>query len=193
MYCTNVLMYRTMVLWRVRPRSDARRVTGQRFTDSPSDPADLQIHHRIHQEEIKSEKISPDKNQYNDTSSHRQELKILLIQRQSCTQKSSTRYGFFLALGIVPTPTFWHCWHCDTHDSLHADLQITIKQNPKLIIFILVQLQHLLLPSLIVTSSQVRVDTPLPLQSCCISDLGPKSSLHNRTVPANLPVSSYLG
>ncbi len=30
------------------------------------------------------------------------------------------RYGFFLALGIVPTPTFWHCWHCITHDSLHA-------------------------------------------------------------------------
>ncbi len=38
-----------------------------------------------------------------------------------------------------------------------------------LIISFLVQLQHLLLPSLIVTSSQVKVGTPLPLLSCCIS------------------------
>ncbi len=33
--------------WHVRPRSDARRVTGWKFTDSPSDPADSQIHHLI--------------------------------------------------------------------------------------------------------------------------------------------------
>jgi hypothetical protein len=57
----------------------------------------------------------------------------------------------------------------------------------------LVQLQHLLLPSPIVTSSQVRVGMPLPLRSCCISGLGPIGLLHNRTILVNLPVSSYLG
>jgi hypothetical protein len=38
----------------------------------------------------------------------------------------------------------------------------------------LAQLQHLLLPSLIVISSQVRVSMPLPLLSCCFSGLGPE-------------------
>ncbi len=49
----------------------------------------------------------------------------------------------------------------------------------KFIISFLVHLQHLLLPYLIVTSSQVRVDMPLPLQLCCISGLGPESLLQN--------------
>jgi hypothetical protein len=40
-----------------------------------------------------------------------------------------------------------------------------------------VQLQHLLLPFLLVTSSQVRVGTPLPLRLCCISGLGPEGLL----------------
>ncbi len=70
--------------------------------------------------------------------------------------------------------TFLHCWHCNMQDSLHADLQITFKQNPKLIISFLEQLQHDLLPSIIVTSSQVRVGMLLPLLLCCISDLGPE-------------------
>ncbi len=34
---------------------------------------------------------------------------------------------------------------------------------------------------------------PLPLRLCCISGLGLKGLLHNRTIPVNLPVSSYLG
>jgi hypothetical protein len=34
---------------------------------------------------------------------------------------------------------------------------------------------------------------PLPLWSCCISGLGLKGLLHNRTIPVNLPVSSYFG
>ncbi len=46
----------------------------------------------------------------------------------------------------------------------------------------MVQLQHLLLPFLLVTSSQVRVGMPLPLRSCCISGLGPEGLLHNRTI-----------
>ncbi len=33
----------------------------------------------------------------------------------------------------------------------------------------------------------------LPLGLCCISGLGLKGLLHNRTIPVNLPVSSYLG
>ncbi len=66
----------------------------------------------------------------------------------------------------------------DWHDS---------SANLKLIISILVQLQHLLLPSLIVTSSQVRVSTPLPLPLCCIPGLGPKGLWHNRMIPVNPP------
>ncbi len=42
-------------------------------------------------------------------------------------------------------------------------------------------------PSLIVTSSQVRVGTPLPLLSCCISGLGPEGLWHNRTIPVVSP------
>ncbi len=49
------------------------------------------------------------------------------------------------------------------------------------------QLQHDLLPSLIVTSSQVGVDTPLPLLSCCISGLGPEGLRHNRMIPVVSP------
>ncbi len=57
-------------------------------------------------------------------------------------------------------------------------LKIISSANLKLIISILVQLQHLLLPPLIVTSSQVRVGMPLPLRSCCYG-LGTKGLLHN--------------
>jgi hypothetical protein len=70
---------------------------------------------------------------------------------------------------------------------LACRLKIIFSANLKLIISILVQLQHLLLPSLIVTSSQVRVGTPLPLPSCCIPGLGPKGLWHNCTIPINLP------
>ncbi len=42
------------------------------------------------------------------------------------------------------------------------------------------QLQHDLLSSLIVTSSQVRVGMPLPLLLCCISGLGPGGLRHGR-------------
>ena len=73
---------------------------------------------------------------------------------------------------------------------LPCRLKITFPFSLKLIISIVVQLQHDLLPSLIVTSFQVRVGTPLPLLSCCISGLGPEGLLHNRTIlvwsPGNL-------
>ncbi len=76
------------------------------------------------------------------------------------------------------------------HMFLARRLKITFTFSLKLIIFFLVQLQHLLLPSLIVTTSQVRVDMPLPLLSCCISGLGPEGLLHNLTIlvwsPGNL-------
>jgi hypothetical protein len=61
---------------------------------------------------------------------------------------------------------------------LACRLKITFTFSLKLIISILVQLQHLLLPSLIVTTSQVRVGTPLPLRLCCISGLGPEGLRH---------------
>jgi hypothetical protein len=71
-------------------------------------------------------------------------------------------------VGYVPAPNV----HSDVWDHVQSDtiymllacrLKITFTFSLKLIIFILVQLHHLLLPSLIVTSSQVRVSMPLPL------------------------------
>jgi hypothetical protein len=61
--------------------------------------------------------------------------------------------------------------------------------------YILVQLQHLFLPSLIVTSSQVRVGTPLPLPSWCIPGVGPKGLGHNCMIPckpSRKPSSIFL-
>ncbi len=71
-------------------------------------------------------------------------------------------------------------------------LRASLESFLSLIISFLVQLQHLLLPSLIVTSSQVRVGMPLPLLLCCISGLGPEGLLHNLMIPYGLPVT-YLG
>ncbi len=87
----------------------------------------------------------------------------------------------------MPTPNV-HLDVCDRVESyaiymlLACRLKITFTFSLKLIISILVQLQHLLLPSLIVTSSQVRVGMPLPLQLCCISGLGPEGLRHVVTV-----------
>ncbi len=82
--------------------------------------------------------------------------------------------------GIIQNPTLYTCSPC-----LLAEDHFTF--SLKFIISFLVQLQHLLLPYLIVTSSQVRVNMPLPLQLCCISGLGPEGLLHNRTIPGSLP------
>ncbi len=85
-------------------------------------------------------------------------------------------------VGYVPTSNV----HLDVWDRVESytihrllahRLKITFTFILKLIISILVQLQHLLLPSLIVPSSQVRVGMSLPLQSCCISGLGQKGLL----------------
>ncbi len=46
------------------------------------------------------------------------------------------------------------------------------------------QLQHDLLPFLIVTSSQVRVGMPLPLLLCCISGLGAEGLRHRHNAMA---------
>jgi hypothetical protein len=71
-------------------------------------------------------------------------------------------------IGYVPTPNVhldvWN--HVESYTMymlLACRLKITFTFRVKLIISFLVQLQHLLLPSVIVTSSQVRVGTPLPL------------------------------
>ncbi len=95
-------------------------------------------------------------------------------------------------VGYVPTPNV----HLDVWDRVGSyticttpctQTKVHFQIESKLIISILVQLQHLLLPSLIVTSSQVRVVTPLPLRSCCISGLGPEGLRHNRTIPVWSP------
>ncbi len=65
------------------------------------------------------------------------------------------------------------------HTFLDPSVESQLESFLSLMISFLVQLQHLLLPSLIVTSFQVRVDTPLPLLSCCISGLGPEGLCHN--------------
>jgi hypothetical protein len=99
------------------------------------------------------------------------------------------------SIGYVPTlnvhSDVWDCVESyRIYMLLTCRLKITFTFSLKLIISFLVQLQHLPLPSLIITSSQVRVGTPLPLLSCCISGLGPESLHHNRTIlvwsPGNL-------
>jgi hypothetical protein len=91
-------------------------------------------------------------------------------------------------VGYVPTPNVhldvWDCVESYTiHMLLPCRLKITFTFSLKLIISVLVQLQHLLFHSLIVTSSPVRVGMPLPLQLCCISGFGKKGLLHNDTIP----------
>ncbi len=106
--------------------------------------------------------------------------------------------GILSGIGDVPTPTFWR-WLCANsecalrcmglcrilHDMhaprLWAEDHFTF--SPKLIIYILAQPQHLFLPSLIVTSSQVRVSMPFPLLSCCISGLGPEGLRQDLSFP----------
>ncbi len=83
-------------------------------------------------------------------------------------------------VSYVSTPNV----HSDVWDSVES---YTIHML-KLIIAFLVQLQHLLVPSLIVTSSQVRVSTPLPLLSCCIFGLGPEGLLQIKNYCATLHV-----
>ncbi len=98
-------------------------------------------------------------------------------------------------VGYVPTPNVHsNVWNrvesYTTYMLLTCRLKITFTFSLKLIISSLVQLQHLLLPSLIVTSSQVKVGTPLPLGLCCISGLGLEGLRHNCTIlvwsPSNL-------
>ncbi len=98
-------------------------------------------------------------------------------------------------IGYVPTPNVhsdvWnHVESYTIYMLLACGLKITFTVSLKLIMSFLVQLQHLLLPSLIVTSSQVRVGMPLPLWLSCISGLGLEGLRHNRTIlvwsPGNL-------
>jgi hypothetical protein len=73
------------------------------------------------------------------------------------------------------------------HTFLDPSVESQLESFLSLIISFLIQLKHLLLPSLIVTSSQVRVGMPLPLLLCCISGLGPEGLRHNRTIPVVSP------
>jgi hypothetical protein len=67
------------------------------------------------------------------------------------------------------------------HTFLEPLVESQLESFLSIIISFLVQLQHFLLPSLIVTSSQVRVGMPLPLLLCCISGLGPEGLRHFQT------------
>ncbi len=98
-------------------------------------------------------------------------------------------------VGYVPTPNVHSdVWDCVESYTIYMLLacrpKITFTFSLKLIISILVQVHHLLLPSLIVTSSQVRVSMSLPLWSCCISGLGSEGLQHNRMIPCSPPIWS---
>ncbi len=96
---------------------------------------------------------------------------------------------------LIFKSSFWSC-HRTEQDLITRSTILLFQTLLSLINSLLVQLQHLLLPSLIVTSSQVRVSTPLHLQSSCISGLGPNGLLHNRmilvTLPGSLPTQGGL-
>jgi hypothetical protein len=90
-------------------------------------------------------------------------------------------------VGYVPTPNVYSdVWDCVESYTIHmlltCRLKITFTFNLKLIISFLVQLQLLLLPSLINTSSQVRAGMPLSLLLCCVSGLGPEGLLQTAQI-----------
>ncbi len=92
--------------------------------------------------------------------------------------------GFFLSWWGGPPQSFersiWdRVGFYMIHTFLDPSVESQLESFLSLIISFMVQLQHLLLPSLIVTSSQVRVGTPLPLLSCCISGLEPEGLWHD--------------
>ncbi len=73
------------------------------------------------------------------------------------------------------------------HTFLDPLVECQVKSFLSLIISFLEQLQHNLLPPLLVTSSQVRVSTPLPFLLCCVSGLGPEGLRHKCTIPVWSP------
>ncbi len=76
------------------------------------------------------------------------------------------------------------------HTFLDPSVESQLESFLSLIIFFLVHLKHLPLPSLIVTSSQVRVGMPLPLLLCSISGMGPEGLRHNPMLPVVSPSTS---
>ncbi len=87
--------------------------------------------------------------------------------------------GFFLSWWGGPRQSFersiWDCIGFYTiYTFLDPSVEIQFRIISKSLVSFLEQLQHNLLPSLLVTSSQVRVGMPLPLLLCCISSSGPE-------------------
>ncbi len=103
--------------------------------------------------------------------------------------------GLFCSWWGAPSQSF-ECsiWDCVgfymIHTFLNPLVECQVKSFLSLIISFLVQQQHLLLLSLIVASSQVRVGTPLPFLSCCISGLGLEDLLHRGPY---LPAATMVG
>ena len=114
------------------------------------------------------------------------------VQRVLCTL-TPVQYVASLSAGEVGHLSLLSVAYGIVQDStrytpfLTRQLRASLESFLSLIISFSEQLQHNLLPSLLVTSSQVRVGTPLPLLSCCISGLGPEGLRHNRTIPGVSP------
>jgi hypothetical protein len=97
--------------------------------------------------------------------------------------------GFFLSwLGEPPQSFERSIWDCIGFYTIHTFLDPSVESQ-----FRIISKSYNFLfgttttPSLIVTISQVRVGTPLPLLSCCISGLGPEGLQHNRMIPVRSP------
>ncbi len=104
--------------------------------------------------------------------------------------------GFFLSWWGGPPQSFERStWDCIGLYMIHTFLDPSVASQLEsflsLIISFLGQLQYNLLPSPIVTSSQVWVSTPLPLLLCYFSGLGPEGLWHNCTIPVVSPGTTW--
>jgi hypothetical protein len=101
--------------------------------------------------------------------------------------------GFFLSWLGGPPQSFEHSiWDCVGFYMIHTFLDPSVESQFRIISkscnFLFGTTTT---PSLIVTSSQVRVGTPLPLLLCCISGLGPEGLWRNRRIPLVSPGTSW--
>ncbi len=94
-----------------------------------------------------------------------------------CQVKSFLR---LIIYSVIYSYQYFHpssCYHLLPQlGTLHLTLHVYLRLGNRLS-------ATTLTPSLIVTSSQVRVGMPLPLLLCCISGLGPEGLRHNCTIP----------
>jgi hypothetical protein len=101
--------------------------------------------------------------------------------------------GFFLSwLGGPPQSFECSIWNRVGFYTIHTFLDLLVESQFRIISkFYNFLFGTTKTPSLIVTSSQVRVGTPLPLLSCCISGLRPEGLRHNCTIPVVSPGTTW--